>query len=121
MNGFLTNTSIVLSLIIAGWALIATVRAAPPDRFQFAGLGVLEVVLLALAITTVITWIGGESPAEIGTFIGYLATLIFLPPLAGVLAWMEPTRWGSVIVMSVCLVLPVVVVRLQQTWEYAGV
>ena len=37
-----------------------------------------------------------------------------------VLARMEPTRWGSAIVCAVCLVTPVVVVRLQQTWEVLG-
>ncbi|WP_422771543.1 hypothetical protein ACN28C_33935 [Plantactinospora sp. WMMC1484] len=120
MNDVLVAASIVLSLVLAGWGLVATLRNRPPDVSHLAGLAVLELVLLALAATAVVAWTGGEQPAEAGTFAGYLVTLVFLPPLAGVLARMEPTRWGSVIVTVVCLVIPVVVLRLQQTWQLPG-
>lgn len=120
MNDYLVTVTIVLSLVLAVWSLVTTMRNRPPDRSHLAGLGVLELALLALAVTAVVAWIGGEQPAEAGTFAGYLVTLICLPPLAGVLARMEPTRWGSVIVTVVCLVIPVVVVRLQQTWQLPG-
>ena len=55
------------------------------------------------------------------TFIGYLITTLCLPPLAAVLARMEPTRWGSVIVTVVRPVVPVLVLRLQQTWAEVSV
>ncbi|MBE1487250.1 hypothetical protein [Plantactinospora soyae] len=121
MNDYLVTLTIVLSLVLAVWSLVTTMRNRPPDRSHLAGLAVLELALLALAATAIASWIGGEQPAEAGTFAGYLVTLICLPPLAGVLARMEPTRWGSVIVTVVCLVVPVVVVRLQQTWQIPGV
>ncbi|MEN3612376.1 hypothetical protein [Plantactinospora sp. ZYX-F-223] len=120
MNDFLVASSIVLSLVLAAWSLVTTMRNRPPDVSHLAGLAVLELVLLALAAAAVVAWVGGEQPAEAGTFAGYLVTLVCLPPLAGVLARMEPTRWGSVIVTVVCLVIPVVVVRLQQTWQVPG-
>lgn len=120
MNGALVTVSIVGSLLLAGWALVATLRDRAPDRSHLAGLAVLELFLLALAATALVAWASGERPGEVGTFAGYLLTLVCLPPLAGVLARMEPTRWGSVIVTVVCLVIPVVVVRLQQTWQVPG-
>ncbi|KAB1140074.1 hypothetical protein ACLQ20_29970 [Micromonospora sp. DT46] len=120
VDGLLATASIVLSLLVAAWALVATLRHRAPDRVQFAGLAVLEVALLALVVVALVAIGGGERPGEPGAFFGYVATVVCLPPLAWVLARMEPTRWGSAIVCAVCLVTPVVVVRLQQTWEVLG-
>ncbi|MGC4809926.1 hypothetical protein ACLQ29_05270 [Micromonospora sp. DT228] len=120
VDGIVATVSIVLSLLVAVWALVAAVRQRPPDRVQFIGLGVLEVALLVLSVLALVAVGGGERPGEPGAFFGYLVTLVCLPPLAWVLARMEPTRWGSAIVCAVCLVAPVVVVRLQQTWEVFG-
>ncbi|MEU1888709.1 hypothetical protein [Micromonospora sp. WMMD987] len=120
VDGVPATVTIVLSLVLALWALVAAVRHRPPDRVQSVGLGLLEVALLALTVLALVAVAGGERAGEPGAFFGYLVTLVCLPPLAWVLARMEPTRWGSAIVCAVCLVLPVVVVRLQQTWEVAG-
>ncbi|PGH42551.1 hypothetical protein GA0070622_1613 [Micromonospora sediminicola] len=120
VDGILATIPIVLSLVVAVWALVAAVRRQPPDRLQFIGLAVLEVALLALTVVALVALGGGDRPGEPGAFFGYLVTLVCLPPLAWVLARMEPTRWGSAIVCAICLVTPVVVVRLQQTWEVVG-
>ncbi|WP_089155025.1 hypothetical protein [Micromonospora sp. NBS 11-29] len=120
VDGFLATAAIVLSLAVAVWALVAAVRQRPPDRVQFAGLAVVELALLALTVVALVALGDGDRPGEPGAFFGYLVTLVCLPPLAWVLARMEPTRWGSAIVCAICLVAPVVVVRLQQTWEVVG-
>ena len=120
VSGVLATVPIVLSLMVAGWGLLAAARNRPPDRLQFVGLAVVEVALLALAVAALVAVAGGGRPGEAGTFAGYLVTLVCLPPLAAVLARMEPTRWGSTIVAVVCLVVPVVVVRLEQTWQAVG-
>ncbi|MEU8420388.1 hypothetical protein AB0C15_05890 [Micromonospora sp. NPDC048835] len=120
VDGIVATVPIVLSLLVAVWALVAAVRHRPPDRVQVVGLAVLEVALLVLTVLALVAVGGGDRPGEPGAFFGYLVTLVCLPPLAWVLARMEPTRWGSAIVCAVCLVAPVVVVRLQQTWEVLG-
>lgn len=120
VDGILATASIVLSLLVAAWALVVTLRHRPPDRVQFIGLAVLELALIALSVLALVAVGGGDRPGEPGAFFGYLVTLVCLPPLAWVLARMEPTRWGSAIVCAVCLVAPVVVIRLQQTWEVLG-
>ncbi|MEU8185328.1 hypothetical protein AB0B85_24595 [Micromonospora sp. NPDC049044] len=120
VDGIVATVPIVLSLLVAVWALVAAVRHRPPDRVQFVGLAVLELALLVLSVLALVAVGGGDRPGEPGAFFGYLVTLVCLPPLAWVLARMEPTRWGSAIVCAVCLVTPVVVVRLQQTWEMLG-
>ncbi|MEW2381770.1 hypothetical protein AB0873_06725 [Micromonospora sp. NPDC047707] len=120
VDGLLASAAIVLCLLVAAWALVATLRHRAPDRVQFIGLAALEAVLLVMAVVALVALAGGERPGEPGAFAGYLVTLVCLPPLAWVLARMEPTRWGSAIVCAVCLVAPVVVVRLQQTWAALG-
>ena len=120
VDGRLATVAMVISLGVAVWAGGGGVRQRPPDRIQFIGLAVLEVALLALTVTALVALGGGDRPGEPGAFFGYLATLVCLPPLAWVLARMEPTRWGSGIVCAICLVTPVVAVRLQQTWEALG-
>ncbi|BCJ60501.1 hypothetical protein [Micromonospora endophytica] len=120
VDGALAVAAIVLSLLVAAWALVATLRQRAPDRVQLIGLAVLELLLIGLAVLAGVALAGGDQPGEPGAFFGYLVTLVCLPPLAAVLARMEPTRWGSAIVCAICLVTPVVVVRLQQTWELLG-
>ncbi|MEH1012917.1 hypothetical protein V6U90_07330 [Micromonospora sp. CPCC 206060] len=120
VDGLPATGTIVLSLVLAAWSLYATARNRPPDRNHLVGLALLELAVLGLAVVALVALGGGDRPGEPGAFFGYLVTLVCLPPLAAVLARMEPTRWGSAIVTVVCLVLPVVVVRLQQTWQITG-
>ncbi|SDX94930.1 hypothetical protein SAMN05444365_101175 [Micromonospora pattaloongensis] len=117
MNGPLATLTIVASLVLAGWAGVATARNRPPGRSHLVGLGVLGLIVVALTVAAVIAIAEGERPASMATFVGYLVTIVCLPPLGWVLARMEPTRWGSGIVMTVCLVVPVLVLRLEQTWS----
>jgi hypothetical protein len=56
----------------------------------------------------------GSRPSDTATFAGYLITTIAFAPAAFVLARMEPTRYGTLILGIACLVLPVLVLRLQQ-------
>jgi hypothetical protein len=117
VNGPLATLTIVAALVLAAWALVAAVRKRPPDRSHFVGLAVLGLIVIALTVAAGVAIAGGERPASMATFLGYLVTIVCLPPLGWVLARMEPTRWGSVIVTVVCLVVPVLVLRLEQTWS----
>lgn len=121
MNSFLATATIILSLLAAGWALFAALRGRPPGASHMIALAVVEVAILALVVAAAVAVAGGERPDEPGTFWGYVLTILCLPPLAAVLARMEPTRWGSAIVTVICLVVPVLVLRLQQTWAVPGV
>jgi hypothetical protein len=120
VDGVLATVTIVLSLVLAGWTLLGTARNRPPDRSHLVGLAVVELALLALTVNALVAWAGGDGPAQAATFVGYLITIVCLPPLAVVLARMEPTRWGTLTVAVICLVIPVLVIRLQQTWQFPG-
>ncbi|MFY1633820.1 hypothetical protein ACN27F_11165 [Solwaraspora sp. WMMB335] len=116
MNGPIATVAIVGALAVAGWALLCAALDRTPGRLQFGGLVVVEVVLLVLAVVAAVSALGGHRPGDPPVFIGYLITTLSLPPMAAVLGRMEPTRWGSLTIGVFCLVIPVLVVRLQQTW-----
>ncbi len=81
------------------------------------GLAALATVLVVVAV---IGLFDGSRPAETSTFAGYLITTVAFAPTAYVLARMEPTRWGNLILGVACLVMPVLVLRLQQLASVSG-
>jgi hypothetical protein len=50
------------------------------------------------------------------TFLGYLVAFLAILPVAAVLTKLEPTRWGAVILTVAALVLPVLILRINQLW-----
>ncbi|MCW6009858.1 hypothetical protein K1W54_35750 [Micromonospora sp. CPCC 205371] len=120
VNETLGVVVIVAALAAAAWCAIAAARNRPPDLSHVISVAVVELAALVLTVVAIVAMIGGERPGEAGTFVGYLITFLGLPPVAVGLARMEPTRWGSVILLVACLVMPVLVVRLQQLWEATG-
>ena len=77
-------------------------------------------LVAALVVVAVIGLFDGPRPTETATFAGYLITTIAFAPIALYLARLEPTRWGNLILGVACLVLPVLVLRLQQIASVTG-
>lgn len=113
----LASAVIVASLLMAVWALLTAARDRLVTYAHLAGLAVVEVLVLAQVVIAVGHLIGGERPGSVVTFAGYLIGAALILPAAGALAVMERTRWGAVIVGVAALLLPVLVVRLQQVWH----
>lgn len=120
MNGPLSTATIVASLLLAAWCAVTALLNRPPGRGQLVAVLVLEVIVVALGGTAVVELVGGARIQEPTTFIGYLITLVCLPPTGWVLAKMEPTRWGTVTLGVAVLIVPVLVLRLQQVWTATG-
>jgi hypothetical protein len=113
----LATTIIVASLLLAGWALVTTMRDRPPAVAHLVGLGILELALVVQEAIAIQRLVDGQRPRELAVFIGYLVASLVILPLGAWLAWMERTRWGSAIITVACLVIPALVIRLQQIWE----
>jgi hypothetical protein len=113
----LATISIVVALVVAGFSGLMAALGRPPRLPQLVGLAAVEAVLLVQAVVAMSRMFGGDRPEQMATFVGYLLTAVLIPPLAALLGWSERTRWGSVIVAVACLVLPVMVLRLQQVWH----
>jgi hypothetical protein len=116
----LALAAIACSLALAVWAFVACARQQPPTRALFVGLGVVAAVVTAQVVIATGQLVSGRGPHgadRIVTFVGYLLTVLLLPPAGAVLARMEPTRWGSGLIGAAAIVVPVLILRMQQVWS----
>ncbi|WP_130508992.1 hypothetical protein [Krasilnikovia cinnamomea] len=121
MNGALSVATIVVSLALALWYLARAALNRAPSRFDLYAMAALGVLVTVLVVLAVVGLFDGSRPKETATFIGYLITTIAFAPTGVVLARMEPTRAGNVILAVIALVLPVLVLRLEQLAAVTGV
>ena len=114
VKGPLSVVIIVGALALGVWCLIRAALNRPPSRFDLLATALLGLLVAALVVVGVVVVSGAERPSETTTFVGYLITAFVFAPAAVLLARLEPTRWGSVILGVACLTIPVLVLRLQQ-------
>lgn len=100
------------ALALAAWALLMSALDRPPGRVQFVG---TVVVTLAVVVFTIAKGTSGGGHWN-ALFIGYTLTALLLPPAAWIVARLEPTRYGSMIVGFAALVVPVLALRMGQVW-----
>ncbi|MFD0775336.1 hypothetical protein ACFQZ2_15485 [Streptomonospora algeriensis] len=113
----LTTTIQVASLILAGWCLISTFRDQPMVVPHLVAAGVLWLLVIAQAVVSGVLMARGEGPAELAVFISYLVTIVLIPPACAVWGFIERSRWGPAAIAFACVVLPVMMVRLEQIWD----
>ena len=112
--------TIVVALVLAAWFLLRSALNRPPSRLDLIAAGALSALVVVLCVVATTGLFGDDRPSEIGTFAGYLITAVAFTPTALVLARMEPTRWGNLILGVAALVMPVLVLRLQQIASVTG-
>lgn len=112
----LATTIIVTGLLLAGFSGLMALLDRPPGLIHLVGLTLVETALLVQAAVATGKMFTGDRPEAMTTFVGYLLTAVLIPPLAALLGSAERTRWGSAIIAAAGLVVPVMVVRLQQVW-----
>ena len=102
MTNALTTTVVLVALALALWTAV---------------LELLVVVLLVFGIVVM-----GHSDRDFSrpTFVGYLVALILIPPGTAVWAVGERTRYGTGVLLVGFLVVPVMILRLQQIWAGPG-
>jgi hypothetical protein len=107
---------IAASLLVAGWSAVAAVRNRWISPAQLVGLGLVELALLAQAGVSLVQLFGQPGPDELALFLAYLTMSVLVVPVAAGLAYLEPTRWGSVIVTIGAATAAVLTLRLTQIW-----
>jgi hypothetical protein len=116
--GPLAVATSVLALALAGWAFVEFFRQREPGRALFAGLWVVEALVAVQVVALIWLLADGRRPGgDMVTLIGYLLTAVLLPPAGIVLARMEPTRWGSLLIGVAAVLVPVLILRLGQIWN----
>jgi hypothetical protein len=111
---------VAASIVLALWALVLVVRGRPLDDPLFYGLASLEAALVALLIGGSIALARTDREVDGFAFVGYLLTSLIILPVAVVWAVAEKSRWGTSVLVIGCLVIAIMVVRMQQIWSGAG-
>jgi hypothetical protein len=110
---------IAAALALAAWGGLAAARDRAPDRALFAGAAAVCALVVVQGVIAVVRLVAGAD-LDAWLFVGYLLTAVLLLPAAAVLARLEPTRWGSVLLGAGGLVLAPLVLRLIQIWAAGG-
>ncbi|MHB1066903.1 MAG: hypothetical protein ACYC2Z_05695 [Candidatus Nanopelagicales bacterium] len=120
MTGPFATAIIVVSLLLALWAVVLLVANRPPGRAIFAGVAVLELMLLAFLVGGLVQMAGEERDFARLEFVGYLVAMVAIPATA--VGWVrdEESRAAAGVLAVVLLVMPVLVIRVQQVWAGTG-
>jgi hypothetical protein len=122
MNDVLQTALIVLSLLLVVAAVVYVALDRPTGRLLLGGLALLELGLLVQAVVGIVQLARDESPGVNGpVFVGYLLGTLLFVPAAAWWALGERSRAGTAALIVVGLVVPVMILRLQQIWTAPSV
>ncbi len=116
MNDTFAVVLIAAALALAAWSLVLVVLGRPLDNPLFYGLSALELALVANLVAGIVALVGTDRDVDGVSFVGYLLTAVLILPLAVIWSVAEKSRWGTAVLVIGCLVIPVLVVRMQQIW-----
>ena len=120
MTGPFATTIIVVSLLLFAWSLLLVIANRPPGRALWAGLGALEALLLAFLVGGIVQMLGSDRDFARLEFVLYLLACAAVVPLAAWWVRDEKSRAAAGVLAVVLLVLPVMIVRVQQVWAGPG-
>jgi hypothetical protein len=121
MTGWYATTIIGISLVLVIWSAALLVTRRAPDLVLALGGVVLELLLIGFLIGGIAQMAGSEQDFARAEFIGYLLTGTVILPAAFIWARGDKSRAGLGVIAVAFLVLPVIVLRVQQVWAGSGV
>jgi hypothetical protein len=109
-----------LSLLLALVAVGHLVVNHKPTLWLLGGLVLLEVGLFVQLVLGIVLTVAGDQEVPAFTFVGYLVATVVLLPLGTLWALAEPTRSGTAVLVLTTLVIPFLILRLDQIWTAGG-
>jgi uncharacterized membrane protein len=106
----------VVALVLALWAFGFVLADRPPGVPLLAGAAVLEALLVGFLIGGIVQMLGSHRQFARAEFVLYLVASVVIPPAAVAWAWGERSRAGTAVLAVGFLIMPVMVLRVQQVW-----
>ena len=106
----------IVALLLAAWALGLVLANRPPGVPLLAGGAVLEALLIGFLVGGIVQMIGSHREFARAEFVIYLLACVAIPPAAAAWGWGERTRAGTAVIAAGFLIMPVMVIRVQQVW-----
>lgn len=120
MTGPYAVATMIVALVLAAAAFGYVLLNRPIGKALLAGGAVLEALLFGFLIGGIVQMIGTRHHFAHAEFVAYLLACVLIPPLAAAWAWGERTRAGTVVLALAFLIMPVMVLRVQQVWAGPG-
>jgi TRAP-type uncharacterized transport system fused permease subunit len=106
-----------LALVVAGG--VAAARNRTTGRVALGIAVAVELVVLAQVVVAAVRLLAGTRPHEQATFIGYLAGVVVVLPVAVGWSLAERTRWNGVVLAVGAFTVAIMTARLQMMWRSA--
>ena len=118
MTAPLLATVLTLAAVAgAVWSFVLLLLTRPVGLVVLLGfLGVVELGLLVQAVIGLVALAGDHRQVESVTFVCYLVGSLLILPAAAWWARTEKSRWGVGVLLVACLVVPVMILRMNQVW-----
>lgn len=111
---------LVASLVCALWSLVLLLLTRPVGKVWLLGaLALVEIGLMTLAVGGFVRLAMTVQHVSGVTFVGYLVAGMVILPVAVWWSLTERSRWGIGVLLIGCLVVPVIIVRMNQVWSGA--
>ncbi|MFC0627148.1 hypothetical protein [Kribbella deserti] len=117
MNDVLSMTIVILAVLAAVFALVLAALDRRINWWLLGLLGVVEVALLVQFVFGIVQLIRTDQDVSGIIFVGYLIGTLAVLPLGALWALAEKSRWGAGALAIACLIVPVLVLRLEQIWS----
>jgi hypothetical protein len=111
---------LIAALACAVWALVLLMLSRPVGkRYLLGALALIELGLLGQAVVGIVELATTHRHVSGVTFVGYLVASLLILPVAVWWSLNERSRWGVGVLLIGCLVIPVMIVRMNQVWSGA--
>ena len=116
MTGPYATAIVIASLLLAAWAVVLLIANRAPDRVLVGAAAVLELAVVVFVVGGIASMVGTDHDFARAEFVCYLLACVAIVPAA--VWWMkdEKSRAASGVLAVVFLVLPFLVLRVQQVW-----
>jgi hypothetical protein len=105
-----------VALVLAAWGFALVVANRRPGVPLLAGGAVLEALLVGFLIGGIAQMIGSHRHFARAEFVIYLLACVAIAPAAAAWGWGERSRAGTAVIAAEFLIMPVMVIRVQQVW-----
>jgi hypothetical protein len=110
-------TIIVIALGVGVVCIVLGLVGRVPSDYTLGATAVVEVLLLAQVVTSIVAPLVGNSPTgSLVEYWVYVISVILIPPAAVFWALVDRSRWSTVILGVACLAVGVMVFRMTQIW-----
>jgi hypothetical protein len=116
-----TTTAIIVSLVAGLLALVLGGIGRKPDDFSVLSTAAVAVALIVQIVIGIAAPFGGNQPTgDIVEWWIYLAVALVLPVAAIAWAFIDRTRWATVVMGVASLSVAVMLFRMHQIWFLQG-